>query len=409
MKIVRRPRLRDLLLPASIIVSFLASSSAPTPLYAAYADRWHFSPITTTAVFGVYAITVLAALLVLGRASDHLGRKPVLLGALGLQVAAMVAFGEADGTAALFGGRIMQGIATGSALGTLGAMMLDVDRERGTRANAVAPGLGSGTGALFSGLIVQYLPAPTLLVYAVFIGIFAVQALGVALLPRGAGRRPGLRTALVPELVVPRRLRRAFLTVAPVLFAVWSLGGFYGSLAPGLARQLSGSNSAVLGALGLFVLTAVSSTTVVVFARMAAKTVMFLGIALLVLGSLCTLAAVEASSITGFFAGTFVSGIGFGAGFQGGMRTVVPLAAEPERPGVLSSIYVLCYLGMGLPAIGAGFLVVYGGGLLNATRDYSLFVITFAVATLIMLLHGIGTRRSAEPPREPRCAPSAKL
>ncbi|GAA0691066.1 MFS transporter [Streptomyces malaysiensis subsp. malaysiensis] len=396
MKTLRRPEHRSLLLLASIIISFLASSSAPTPLYATYANQWHFSPITTTIVFGTYAIAVLSALLVLGRASDHLGRKTVLLGALALQTVAMVAFSEADDIGALFAGRILQGVATGSALGTLGAAMLDIDRERGTRANAVAPGLGTGIGALFSGLIVQYLPAPTRLVYVVFIGVFAVQALGVVLLPRTTARRPGLRAALVPELVVPRHLRRTLLAVAPVLFAVWSLGGFYGSLAPALAQQLSGTDSVVIGGLGLFVLTAVSSVTTVAFARTPARTVMFLGIALLVLGSLGTLVAVEASSVTGFFASTFVSGIGFGAGFQGGMRTVVPLVAEHERAGVLSSIYVICYLGMGLPAIVAGILVVHGGGLPSATRDYSLFVVAFAVATLITLLRTRDTRHPTD-------------
>ncbi|MWA05564.1 MFS transporter [Actinomadura sp. LD22] len=384
-----------LLLPASIVISFLASSSAPTPLYAAYADRWHFSPITTTVVFGTYCIAVLAALLVLGRVSDHLGRKPVLLGALTLQIAAMAVFSEAGGIGALFAGRILQGIGTGSALGALGAAMLDVDRERGTRANAVAPGLGSGIGALASGLIVQYLPAPTRLVYLAFIGVFLVQALGVALQPETAGRRPGLRAALKPELAVPRHLRHLLLAVAPVLFAVWSLGGFYGSLAPALARRLSGSDSAVIGGLGLFVLTVVSSAAIVAIARVPAGTVMLLGITLLVLGSLSTLLAVEASSVTGFFAGTLVSGIGFGAGFQGGMRTVVPLAADHERAGVLSSLYVICYLGMGLPAVVAGTLVVYGGGLPTATRDYSLFVVTLALATLITLLRMRGRTRPA--------------
>jgi hypothetical protein len=67
MKTARRP---GLLLPVSMIASFLASSSAPTPLYATYADRLRSSPITTTTVFGAYAVVVLAALLVLGRASD---------------------------------------------------------------------------------------------------------------------------------------------------------------------------------------------------------------------------------------------------------------------------------------------------------------------------------------------------
>ena len=396
------PNLARLLLPASMIVSFLAASAAPTPLYAVYADRWHYSPITTTTVFGSYTLAVLAALLVFGRASEHLGRKPVLFGALALQIVAMIVFIRAGDVTALLGGRTLQGVATGSALGPLGAALLDVDRDRGTRANSAAPGLGTGLGALSSGLIVEYLPAPTQLVYVVFIAVFVVQALGVALLLAPGRRRPGLLASLAPELSVPPRLRGSLISVAPVLFAVWSLGGFYGSLVPALTRQLSGSDSVVIGALGLFALTTVSSATTVVITRAAPRPVMFLGIALLVLGSLGTLTALDAASIAVFFLSTVVSGIGFGAGLQGGLRTVLPLADEHERPGVLSSIYVICYLGMGVPAIAAGVLVVDGGGLGVATRDYSWFVITFAMITLLALActargdHGRRPTRSSD-------------
>ena len=63
---------------ASLIVALLASSAAPTPLYAIYQAQWHFTPITTTVVFGVYALAVLAALLTLGKLSDHeIGRAHV--------------------------------------------------------------------------------------------------------------------------------------------------------------------------------------------------------------------------------------------------------------------------------------------------------------------------------------------
>ncbi|MFF7212800.1 MFS transporter [Streptomyces sp. NPDC008238] len=82
---------------ASIVVSFLAGSSAPTPLYAVYQAEWGFGPVTTTLVFGVYAIAVLVSLLTLGRLSDHLGRRPVLLAALTAQAAAMVVFATAHG------------------------------------------------------------------------------------------------------------------------------------------------------------------------------------------------------------------------------------------------------------------------------------------------------------------------
>src|ERR1700753_2088341 len=67
------------LLLASITVSFLAGSSAPTPLYPTYMAEWGLSALTITVIFGIYAIAVLSALLFLGRLSDHLGRRPVLM------------------------------------------------------------------------------------------------------------------------------------------------------------------------------------------------------------------------------------------------------------------------------------------------------------------------------------------
>src|SRR5260370_608548 len=74
---------------ATLLALLSAASSAPSPLYAVYAARWHFSPITLTAIFGVYALALLAALLTTGRLSDHLGRQAVGLLALPLWLASM--------------------------------------------------------------------------------------------------------------------------------------------------------------------------------------------------------------------------------------------------------------------------------------------------------------------------------
>src|SRR6516165_8787494 len=81
----------------SILVTLLASSSAPTPLYATYQARWGFSPVAVTVVFGVYALGVLSSLLVLGALSDHIGRRPVLTVALAAQAGVMLLFATASG------------------------------------------------------------------------------------------------------------------------------------------------------------------------------------------------------------------------------------------------------------------------------------------------------------------------
>src|ERR1700736_474531 len=168
----RLPPAAAFLLLASITVSFLAGSSAPTPLYPLYMAQWGLTPLTVTVIFGIYALAVLLALLVAGRLSDHLGRRPVLLTAALAQAASMVLFGTATGLTGLLIARVVQGLTTGAALGAVGAAMIDLDKTRGTVANAVAPPFGTAAGPLASGVLFQYLPSPTHLVSAVFGIIF---------------------------------------------------------------------------------------------------------------------------------------------------------------------------------------------------------------------------------------------
>jgi MFS family permease len=374
----RLGRTGSLVLLASIVVSLLAASSAPTPLYATYQAEWHFSPMTTTIVFGVYAVAVLLALLVFGRLSDHVGRRPVLLVALLVQAAALLVLALAGGVPALLAARVVQGLATGAALAALGAGMLDLDRVRGTTANAVAPGIGTGGGALVSALVVQFLPAPTHLIYLALLGVLALQAVGVALMPETVSRAPGARHSLVPEIRLPRAVRGPVAIAAPVLFAVWALAGFYASLGPALVRDLAGSTSAVYGGLGLFVLAAAAVVAVLAVDKRTAKTTLTIGIVGLIAGVAGALVALSAGSAVGFLVATGVAGIGFGSGFQGAIRIVVPLVEAHERAGVLALLYVISYLGLGAPAVVAGYLVVHAGGLVDTAREYGVAVIVLA-------------------------------
>ena len=143
----------------------------------------------------------------------------------------------------------------------------------------------------------------------------------------------------MPDVRLPRAVRGPVLAAAPVLFAVWALAGLYGALGPAFVRRLTGSASEVLGGLSLTTLTVTAVSSVYLLRNVAARTVMLAGIIALVAGVAITLAALAAGSPALFFAGTAVSGIGFGAGFQGGIRTVVPQAAPHERAGLLSVLF----------------------------------------------------------------------
>jgi MFS family permease len=394
-----------LLLLVSIVVSFLAASAAPTPMYALYAAHWGFSPLATTVVFGVYALAVLSGLLIFGRLSDHTGRRPVLLAGLAGQAAAMVLFLEASGLGTLMAARIVQGLAAGLSLGAAGAAMLDLDRRRGALANSFAPGLGTGSGALVSALAVQFLPSPTHLIYLVLIGVFAVQAVGVLAMRETAPARQGTQRearrnalrSMVPDVRLPASVRAEVAVAAPVMFSVWALAGFYASLGPSLTATLLHSTSVVYGGLSLFILAGVAAGAVLAFNRAEPRPVLFLSIGALIAGVAVTLAADSADSAAGFFAGTAIAGIGFGGGFQGGIRLVIPLAGERERAGVLSLLYIVSYLGLGLPAVIAGVLVTEVNGLLDTAREYGVAVIALAVLALAGLLL---TRKTESPVQE---------
>jgi MFS family permease len=386
---------------ASIVLFFLAGSSAPTPLYPVYQAAWGFSPVTVTVIFGIYAVAVLATLLTFGSLSDYLGRRPVLIAATLTQAATMIVFATAHGLAALLVARVLQGLSTGAAIGAIGAGLLDLDRSRGTVANSVAPMAGTATGSMLSALMVQYLPAPTRLVYLVLAGIFVLQAAGVALMPELVAPRPGALASLRPRLRIPAELRAAVLLAAPALVAAWALAGFYGSLGPALVRRILGSSSVVLGGVTLFVLAGSGAFTVLLVHRWPALRMMNSGAAALIAGVGLTLIAAARGSAPLFFAGGVLAGAGFGAGFQGAIRTVLPHTAAADRAGVLSVLYVICYLAMGVPAVLGGLRVVHGGGLLATSREYGATVMALAALALAGGLARLrrpvraGTRRSA--------------
>ena len=310
----------------------------------------------------------------------------MLLTAIAVHAGSLVIFATATGVPALLSARVVQGLSTGAALGAIGAAMLDMDRELGTFANAVAPGMGTASGAILSALAVRFLPDPTHLIYLALIGVLALQAMAITAMRETVTRAPGALASLRPEITLPRALRGPVLTAVPVLFAVWALAGLYGALGPALVHTLTGSGNVVLGGLSLFVLAASAVVAVIALRWVAARRVMLFGILALIIGVTVTVMAVSLGSPAVFFAGSAIAGAGFGSGFQGSIRTVVPLAAAHQRAGLVSLLYVVSYLGLGVPAVLAGFGVVHGGGLIDTTRYYGAAVITLAALALFGLL-----------------------
>jgi hypothetical protein len=164
---------------------------------------------------------------------------------------------------------------------------------------------------------------------------------------------------------------------------LWSLGGFYASLGPALTRVVTGSSSPVLGGLGLAVLAFSGAAAVLVTRNANPDRQMVLSTIGLLVGVALTIVSVDELSTSLYFVGTVIAGAGFGAAFQGAIRTVIPLARVHERSGVLSLLFVVSYLALGLPAVIGGYLVVHDGGLVATARTYGVAVMVLAGLALL--------------------------
>ncbi|AQY65314.1 MFS transporter [Pseudomonas veronii] len=370
---------------AITLLTFLAASSAPTPLYHLYQEGLHFSSGMLTLVFGVYALSLLAALLTVGSLSDHLGRKPVIFAALALNMLAMLLFINESSVAWLIAARTLQGFATGMATAVLGAALLDTDRQQGPLVNSVAPLLGMACGAMGSSLLVEFAPLPTQLIYWTLLALMLGQAMYVWRLPETVSRIPGALASLRPTLHVPPQARRALWLSLPVDVAVWAMGGFYLSLAPSLVRAATGSTSNLIGGGLVAVLTLSGALMIFSLRNRPAHKVLRLGASLLAVGVALILAAVHSASLPLFFIATLIAGSGFGAGFLGALRSVVPLALPHERAGLMSAFYVLSYLAFCLPSLLAGNLI-RSFGLIATTDGYGVVLIMLTLGALAVLL-----------------------
>jgi MFS family permease len=375
---------------AVTLLSFLAASTAPTPLYHLYQEQLHFSAAVLTLIFGVYALSLLVALLTVGSLSDHLGRKPVIFTAVLLNIVAMLLFIYADSVAWLISARVLQGFATGMATAVLSATLLDTDRQQGPLINSVAPLIGMALGGLGCGLLAEFAPAPLHLTYWLLLGLLAMQAIYVWRLPESVSPQPGAWASLRPTLHVPVQARSTLWRVLPLNTATWALGGFFASLAPSLVRSATGSTSNLMGGSTVAALTMTGAVMIFALRNRPAALALRVGASSLPVGVVLILLGVHSASLPLFFIGTLVAGCGFGAGFLGALRSLVPLALPHERAGLMSAFYVLSYLAFCLPSLLAGNLE-RTFGLVATTDGYAAVLIVLSLGALLAM----GRQRAA--------------
>jgi MFS family permease len=372
---------------AYALLILLTGTNLPTPLYRGYAERFGFSPLTLTLIFAAYAAVLIPSLLVAGPLADALGSRAVLIPAVALAALGSLgslAFAVADGTAWLYAARVLQGLAIGAASGALTAALSALEpgrrRHRAALVSTAASMGGLGLGPLVAGLLGQYGPRSSFWPFVLEIVLLAPAMAVVATLPA-----PRSRTRWQPRRPqIPAHMRAVFAASAAPAFLAFAVIGLFLTLIPTYVATLAHSGNLFLAGAAVALMLAVSVLAQFAGYGRPARALQLGGLPLLAAG-LALLALTRAfASLPLLLAAAAVAGGGQGLVFLGGLTAVNHHAPSERHADVLSTFYVVIYLGVSLPVVGVGFLATVVG-LLPAVQWFAAVAALLSLAALAFL------------------------
>lgn len=378
-----------------LLMLLMVGSNLPSPLYGVYKHQWGFSSGVLTLVFAVYALMIIPSLLLFGQLSDRYGRKRILIPGLLVAALGSVLFAAANDVAWLFVARAIQGLAVGIVSGTATAALAELhpdgDRKQAALIASVATASGTAIGPILAGVLAQYGPWPTVFPFVVHLILLVPGILALLFIPESVpSKATGKWKPQRPS--VPTAIRVPFAIGSATAFIAWAVTALFMSLVPSyVGTLLHVQNLAITGGV-VFVMLGSSSVVQLSLKGLAVRVSQVTGLILLVIGLAGVVAAVPAQSILLLVISTIITGAGQGLAFMGSMALISQVAPPQRRADVISSFYVVIYLGVGIPILGVGFGAEAVGlyhavlGFASVVAVLGLFLVSIIAANRNLLL-----------------------
>ncbi|MEH1168249.1 MFS transporter [Micromonospora sp. CPCC 205539] len=386
---------RGFWLIALAFLTAMAFSTVPTPLYPLYMARDGFSTFMVTIVFAIYAVGVVASLLLAGHVSDWVGRKKILITALALELVAAALFLADSSLPVLLTARLVTGLGVGMVTATATAHLQELhaahrpggSRQRFERVSIAANIGGLGTGALVAGVLAQYVDAPLRTSYVVFAVLLLASIVAVALTPETVEERFVKPTYRPQRISADHGDRVGFVAAAAGAFVSFAVFGLFTSVAPGFVAGTLHHTSRALAGVIVFAVFGGAAIAQTLTDALAAPMKVRLGLLAQAVGVPILLLGMHTASLAAFLVGGVVAGIGAGLLLKAAIGTVAAMAAPAKRGEALASLFFLGYLGLSAPAVGIGV----------ATRAVTaVTAMTWFTGLLLVILGGVAVlfRRS---------------
>lgn len=337
---------------ALLLLAVATGTNVPTPLLLVYRERLSMSDASLTAIFGVYALGLMLALAVAGRAADQLGRRRLVLpAAVCAGVVSLLFVFAADSEPLLYVVRFLQGAASGTVFSVGSAWLVETAHRRGSyagpRTAAVAMTGGFAIGPAYSGLIGEWGPWPLVLPYLLHVVILLVALRLSWSVAESLIRAPVTAEAPPTGAFLPGAWRSALLVVAPLAVCVYAFPASTIAAVP----VLVGFPVAPVALTGLMAGLTLGAGT------LAAPLQGRLGPRAAPVAAACgvvgfggtALAAASPGLLLLAFPASAVLGAGGGLALASGISRLPALASEGRLGTVSAGFYATAYIGFGFP------------------------------------------------------------
>ncbi|WP_183192457.1 acetolactate synthase small subunit [Brevibacillus fluminis] len=341
----------------------LLGTNIPAPLYALYRAQWNLSAGMITLIFAAYALVVIPTIIISGQLSDRIGRKKLLIPGVLFSLIGSILFALSDGLSMLLFSRMLQGVSVGMLNGVAVAAMTEYDekhsRTKSAFVAALAVTLGNAIGPVISGFLGEYGPYPMQLSYFIHV-IVAIPAV-LGLMAIREQKRTVATASRLHAPTVPAAIRRPFALAAVTSFIAWSIMSLMLSIIPSYFGTLVGQSNLSLSGTVIALVLGLSTLHQIMLKKRRIPALIGIGYLFLALGLIAMVVTLVTKSLLFLLLTTVFIGLGHGPTYAGALAQVNQVAPDSARGDVVSSFFVVTYLGVSIPILGLGFAAQWIG------------------------------------------------
>ncbi|MBO0144518.1 MFS transporter [Agrobacterium sp. Ap1] len=372
---------------AAVVAHTIWTSAAPVLTYPLYAQEWHLSTFTTTAIFAVYPVFVVATLVLFGNLSDFIGRREaMLLGLSGSAIGSLLFTFAPDVTGVLVG-RAFMGIGVGLSAGPSAAAVVEFSPAGKAGAagatTAAAQAIGMMVAALVGGALIEYAPLPTRLNFAVLTIVLLAMIYATWRLPNFTVRHAtGRWRPAKPS--IPAGMLLTFLTATVAVTTSYVLGAMTLSLGAQVAKDVIASSNALVNGGTIAVFAAAIFLATMVARKMSYVWVLRLSVILSFVSVASLALASQEQSLVLYILSQLAGGAAYSLLLLGGLSLITEEAPVTHRGATLSALFLVAYLAQAVLALSLGKIATGIG--LHVAIDTGIAVIAvLAVLTLLFV------------------------